>query len=432
MKDKHINTGIVVWTNLCRFILAGLFIFSGFVKAIDPVGSQYKIEDYLEAFGMTSWIPSFFPLILAVALSTIEFAIGICMLFGIRKKQTALFALLFMAFMTPLTLYLAIANPISDCGCFGDALPLTNWQTFWKNILLLIAAVSVFIWKDRILAFVTVKTEWLMTLYTLIFIIFLSVYCLRHLPIIDFRPYKIGNNIKELMSIPPGAKQSVYESVFILEKDGKKQEFTLDNYPDSTWKFIDARTIVREKGFEPAITDFSMTALETGEDITNKVLGDPGYNFLLIAHSMEEADDSYIDLINEIYDYSVENGYGFYGLTASVDYQIELWRDKTGAEYPFCLMDNLALKTIIRSNPGLMLIKGGTIVNKWSDKDLPDEYILTDRLENIPLGQIDHVNDWATVCKTIGWFFLPLLILLGLDLFLTRRAKLKAIKTRNL
>lgn len=425
MKEDKLNIIQTVWVNICRFLLAGLFIFSGFVKAVDPLGSMYKIQDYLEAFGLLSALPSFVPLLAAVVLSTLEFVLGVLLFFGVSKKPATLLTLLFMCFMTPLTLYLAIANPVSDCGCFGDAWVLSNWQTFWKNVVLLIAAISAYVWRRGIVRFVTKKSEWLISLYSVVFIVVISMYCLRYLPILDFRPYKIGNNIREEMSIPPDAKRSVYESVFILEKDGKREEFTLDNYPDSTWKFVDSRSILREKGFEPAITDFSLLSLETGEDITSEVLRDKNYTFLLVAHRIEEADDSNIDLINEIYDYSVERGYSFYCLTSSPDYLINQWNDRTGAQYPFCLVDDIVLKTIVRSNPGLVLIKDATIINKWSDSDLPDEYELTDSLENLPLGQQKNRNDIKTVGITFAWFVIPLLLVLGLDIFVIRRREKK-------
>lgn len=422
-----------MWTNACRFLLAGVFIFSGFVKAVDPLGFQYKIQDYLEAFGMLSWFPSFFPLLGAIIMSAIEFSIGVCLFFGIRKRSTTLLAFLLMIFMTPLTLYLALQNPVSDCGCFGDAWVLTNWQTFWKNVVLFIAAYSVFRWKKLIVRFISSKTEWLVSLYTILFVFALSFYCLMHLPVLDFRPYKIGQNILQGMEIPEGAKPNVYETIFILEKEGVKKEFTLENYPDSTWTFVDTRTTLKEKGYEPPIHDFSLMEQETGEDITEKVLTDMNYTFLLVAHRIEEADDSNIDLINEIYDYSVENGYGFYCLTSSPDEEIELWRDKTGAEYPFCLVDDITLKTIIRSNPGLVLIKNGTILNKWNDADLPDEYALTDKLESLPLGKQQKVSDAYIIGCTFLWFSLPLLLVLGMDLLVVRRREMKsaALRRRN-
>lgn len=428
MKDKELHIIQKVWTNLCRFALAGVFIFSGFVKAVDPLGSEYKIQDYLDAFGMGTWFPTFFPLLAGIVLSAVEFSVGVFLLFGIRKTVATWLALVLMICMTPLTLYLALADPVSDCGCFGDAWVLTNWQTFWKNVVLLIAVISVFRWKHLIIRFISVKMQWLVSLYTLLFVFALSFYCLDHLPILDFRPYKIGENIPESMIVPAGAKPTVYESVFVLEKNGIKKEFSLENYPDSTWKFIEARNLVKEKGYEPPIHDFAMTSLETGEDITDRVLTDKNYTFLLVAHRIEEADDSNIDLINEIYDYAVEHGYGFYCLTSSPDDQIEQWKDKTGAEYQFCLMDDITLKTMVRSNPGMMLIKEGTILNKWSDSDLPDEYALTDTLEHLELGKQKQKSDMHTIGYVLLWFAIPLLMVLGIDILIVKRLERKCEK----
>ena len=432
MENKQIHIVKVTGINICRFVLAVAFIFSGFVKAVDPLGSMYKIQDYLEAFRIFFWLPSFFPLLGAVGLSTLEFVLGVMMFFGIRKGTATSLSLLFMCFMTPLTLYLAIANPVSDCGCFGDAWVLTNWQTFGKNVILLLAAFVSFKWRYLIIRFISPKSEWLISLYTIIFIIAVSVYCLIRLPILDFRPYKVGNSIREGMSIPAGAKKSIYDTVFLLKKNGEKKEFTVDNYPDSTWTFVDARTVLIEKGYEPPIKDFSMLSLDTGDDITSEVLANKNYTFLLIAHRIEEADDSNIDLINEIYDYCIEYGYGFYCITSSPDYEIEQWKDKTGAEYPFCLMDDITLKTIIRANPGLVLIKDGTILNKWNGRKLPDEYVLTNSLDHLELGEVQASNDLYTIGFVLLWFILPLLMVLGLDVFLVKRsARLQKKKTEN-
>ena len=407
-------------------MLATLFIFSGFVKAVDPLGSFYKIQDYLAAFGIISWFPTYLPLLFAIILSSAEFCVGVFLFFGVRRKIASTLALLLMSVMTPLTLYLALANPVSDCGCFGDAWVLTNWQTFGKNIVLLIAAIAVFRERKLMLRFVTLKIEWMVSLYTLLFVFALSFYCLEYLPVLDFRPYKIGADIKAGMEIPEGAKPSVFESRFVLEKDGRQQEFTLDNYPDSTWTFVETRTVLKEKGYEPPIHDFSMISLDTGEDITDSVLTDKGYTFLLVAHRIEEADDSNIDLINEIYDYSVEHGYGFYALTSSPDEEIEMWRERTGAEYPFCQMDDITLKTIIRSNPGLLLIKDGTILNKWSDNQLPDEYVLNDSLDKLELGQQKQENKLHTIGYVLLWFIVPLTLVVGIDILIIKRRERKS------
>ena len=165
---KHIIK--LVWVNACRFLLAALFIFSGFVKAVDPLGSFYKIQDYLTAFGMISWFPTYLPLLFAIILSSAEFCVGVFLFFGVRRKVASTLALFLMGVMTPLTLYLALANPVSDCGCFGDAWVLTNWQTFGKNIILLIAAVTVFKERKLIIRFITLKMEWMVSLYTILFV----------------------------------------------------------------------------------------------------------------------------------------------------------------------------------------------------------------------------------------------------------------------
>lgn len=188
MKVKNLHIIQEVIANISRFILAAAFIFSGFVKAVDPLGFQYKIQDYLAAFGMASWFPSFFPLLGGIALSAIEFSIGIFLFFGVRRTVASTLALMLMSFMTPLTLYLAIFNPVSDCGCFGDAWVLTNWETFIKNVLLLLAAIGAFKGRKMLVRFISQKMEWLVSLYTLFFVFTLSFYCLDRLPVLTSVP----------------------------------------------------------------------------------------------------------------------------------------------------------------------------------------------------------------------------------------------------
>ncbi|NCC10567.1 MAG: hypothetical protein EOM31_08710, partial [Bacteroidia bacterium] len=212
-----------------------------------------------------------------------------------------------------------------------------------------------------------------------------------------------------------------YESFFTLEKNGERKEFTLENYPDSTWTFVDTRTVLKKRGYEPPIHDFSMKEVLSGTDLTEEVLTDASYSFLLVAHRLEDADDSYIDLINEVYDYSVEHGYRFYCLTSSSVEAIELWKDKTGAEYPFCVMDDITLKTMIRANPGLMLLKNGRVLNKWSARSIPDEYMLVDKLDKLPIGHQKEESDLHTIGYVFLWFFIPLAVVLGLDLLFVRR-----------
>ena len=430
MATKWKNSTAWKWVvNCCRFILGVTFVFSGFVKAVDPLGTCYKIQDYFTAFGILQLMPDIVPLALSVFLAVMEFGVGMHLILGIRRRVTTLLALLIMLVMTPLTLYLALTNPISDCGCFGDALVLTNWQTFGKNVVLLICAVVVFMTPWNMVRFLTKKMEWTLSTYSIVFVFVLACYCLATLPIIDFRPYKIGNNIREGMEIPEGAKPTVFDTRFIMEKKGERQTFTVDNYPDSTWTFVSAETIVVEKGYEPPIHDFVMESMETGEDITDEVLDDPGYTFLLVMHRTEEAEEGFIDLINELYDYSVEHGYGFYALSSSSAEAIEQWRDRTGAEYPFCIMDDITLKTMVRSNPGLMLIKNGVVLNKWADSQMPNEFDLTDRLEELPLGVMKDVSDLRTLGWVGVWFVAPLLLIILIDRIFNRHNNKKSKKS---
>jgi uncharacterized membrane protein YphA (DoxX/SURF4 family) len=370
MKIKQIISGNKIIVEISRILLGVVFVFSGFVKAIDPLGSAYKISDYFSAWGLQ--FLDFLALPGSFFQSTLEFVLGVFLLAGIYRKITSILVLMVMCFMTPLTLYLAIVNPITDCGCFGDALVITNWQTFYKNIVLLAAAVIAFLWHKQMSFLLSKKLRSPVLWFTFLFIIGLSCYCYTYLPVLDFRPYKIGNNISEGMAIPEDAETDVYEITFIYEKEGVKQEFTIDNYPkeDSGWTFVDTKSNLIRKGYEPSIHNFTITT-EQGHDITDEILTDDNYTFLLIAHKLEEACDSNIDKINEIYDYAKQNGYNFICLTASLPSQIKEWKENTGAEYPFCTMDDVTLKTIIRSNPGLMLIKKGTIINKWPDRKIP-------------------------------------------------------------
>ena len=392
-------------------MLAAVFIFSGYVKAIDPLGTQYKLHDYAEAAGLSALAPDWLTLSGSITLSAVEFCLGIFLLFAIQRRLTTRLTLIFIAVMTLVTLWLYIANPIEDCGCFGDALKLTNGQTLLKNLLLLACAVVVAWWPLKMVRFISESNQWIVINYTIIFIIGSSLWSLYTLPPFDFRPYHLGANISEGMEIPEGAPQPKFETTFIMEKDGQRQEFTLDDYPDSTWTFIDSKTVQTEKGYVPPIHDFSIVLHE--EDITEQILEDPGYTFLLCSPHLENADDSNFGDIDQIYEYAEEHDYPFYCLTASTDEAINRWIELTGAEYPFCTTDETTLKTVIRSNPGLVLLKAGTIIGKWSHNDLPhiDAALSTEPLEQLPIGHQPADSTPRKIATILLWFVLPLALL---------------------
>ena len=394
--------------NVCRFVLAATFIFSGYVKAIDPLGTLYKLKDYAAAMSLNGLLPDWMLVGVAIALGALEFALGVFMLFAVRRHVVSRITLAFMAAMTVLTLWIFVADPVKDCGCFGDALKLTNGETLLKNIVL-IACAALVAWRPVDMArFISRSNQWIVRYYTVAYIVITSVYCLYTLPIFDFRPYHVGMNIKQGMEIPEGAEQPEFESTFLLRKNGETREFTLDNYPDSTWEYVDTRTVQTKKGYEPPIHDFALTSCDTGEDITEQVLTKKGYTFLLVSPRLAVADDSNFGDIDQIYEYAEENGADFYCVTASANDEIERWRDITGAEYHFCNADETTLKTMIRSNPGLILLKDGTIIGKWSHNALPQTDDLTAPLQQLTIGKAQNDSTTERLLIVLLTFFLPL------------------------
>ena len=398
--------------NICRLLLAAVLIFSGFVKAVDPLGTQYKMHDYLTAMHLENLLPDFYLLVFSVGLSALEFTLGICLLFTIQRRLTSRLTATLMMLMTVLTLWLAIANPISDCGCFGDAVHLTNWQTFWKNTLLLACSIVTALWPRRMVRLISETNQWIVVHYTILFILFISIYCLYRLPIFDFRPYRVGTDIAASMAIPEDAEQPEFKTFFIMEKEGRRQTFTIDDYPDSTWTFVDARTEQTKKGYVPPIHDLTMED-EEGEDHTEDIINRSGYTFLLVAPHLEQASDRHFGDIEQLYEYAQENHYPFYCLTASGEDARLDWQDKTGAEYPFLTTDETTLKTIIRSNPGLILIKDRVILNKWSHNNLPvvEPSLTTLPIDKLDIGQPATNSTTRRIVTILLWFVFPLLLL---------------------
>ena len=405
--------------NICRFLVALTFIFSGYVKAIDPLGTQYKIEDYLEAVSLVQYVPSFVTLGASILLSATEFCLGIFLLFAIHRRTTSKLTVVFMAVMTLITLWLWLANPITDCGCFGDAIHLTNGETLLKNVVLLACALVIARWPLLMMRFISRTNQWIVVNFTIIFILISSIWSLWTLPQFDFRPYHVGANIQEGMEFPEDAEQPVFETTFIMEKNGERREFSLSDYPDSTWTFVEQKSIMVKQGYVPPIHDFSIQTAE-GDDITDDVLSREGYTFLLVSPQLRFASDTNFGDIDQIYEYAQEHGYPFICLTASPQESIDRWRDITGAEYEFCVTDETTLKTVIRSNPGLLLLRDGTVIRKWSHNRLPklgDEYVKKDKTgKSLPLEQLDEGkmptdSVLGKIAAILTWFVLPLLFL---------------------
>lgn len=358
--------------SIARTLLALTFLFSGFVKAVDPLGTVYKIQDYLhEGFGgVFQWaIPA--AGVAAVCLIALEWLLGIAMLLNVRTQWTSWITLLFYCIMTPLTLYIAIANPVSDCGCFGDALVITNWQTFWKNIILLLLSICLVICRKAIPELFSWWMEIIIALAALGSVAGIMGYSYTHLPQIDFRPYKVGNHIPTLMEIPDDAEVDQYEITLIYAKDGKEQTFTLENYPkgDPEWTFVDQKSELIKKGYVPPIHDFEIETLE-GDYVTQDILESEEPIALVVMYDLSKTDTTQLEkLMHMIHEYP-----RVYFLTASGEEEIfafaeELGWDEETTYSTFCFTDPITLKTIVRANPGVIVVQNGTIIDKYNLKN---------------------------------------------------------------
>lgn len=364
---KKENKALKVLVNFCRILLGLTFMFSGIVKAIDPVGTQIKLFDYLTAFGMGGTILDSTLLILACMLAGFEILIGSYLAMGAFIRGTSFLTLLMMLVLTPFTLYLALKNPVQDCGCFGDAVIITNWQTFYKNVLLLVLAMIVFIWRKRVSPFVSVRRQWVITVFMVTISVKFMASNIVNLPVLDFRPYKVGTNLLSQVS------------------DGN-----------------------------PLFADFSIMD-DDMNDVTMDILADTGYTFLLVSPHVEDASESDMDLIDDVFDYCTNWGYNIVGVTSSGSDAIKRWTENTGSELKFMFSDEIPLQTMVRSNPGLVLIKGGVLVNKWSHACIPSDEELSGPLDEISVGYLPEPDPLHTPWAVALLFVVPLLMIMLID-----------------
>ena len=375
---------------LSRYFLAAIFIFSGFVKAIDPTGGAIKIEDYFNAFGLSAFNSAAFSLSILLALA--EFMVGYLLLFKIQSKLASLGALIFMGIFTPLTLYIAIFNPVSDCGCFGDAIKISNWATFYKDLALLPLSIFVFIRHKNINTTMASWKQWTIGCWGVLVIFFVILYALRYEPLIDFRPYAVGTDIKKGMSIPEDAEQPEYETTFILEKGGVRQEFDVDNYPynDSTWVFIDSKTKVIREGYQPPIKDFVLQNAQ-GDVVNDRILNSFLPVILVVAPKLEEMEKGAIDKLMKLSHFCLQHNVQSYMATSSLQSDIDRFDQREQIGITYLTGDETMLKTILRSNPGFLIIQNGTIVGKYNLNNLPSEEKLLNPLST-SLDDMRHKN----------------------------------------
>lgn len=352
---------------ISRIIVGFLFIISGLVKLNDPVGFAFKLQDYFapDVLNLEFMMP--FALPLALLLVIVEVLLGVSLLLGYLKRFTLTMLLAMIVFFTFLTFYSAYFNKVTDCGCFGDAIPLTPWQSFTKDVILLVLILVLVIGKKHIKPFFAKGIRSILVLLSLVFCLGIAYYVLQHLPIIDFRAYKIGANIRAGMEIPEDAPKAIYEYRWKFDVDGEEKiVVTHGDYPDVDGTFVDVDTKKLKEGYTPPITDFSIE--RDGEDYTDHYL-DAENLIVIVAYNLSNSDKQGFSAIKQATDKAREHGYQVIGLSASgddatakiiADYQLNF-------DFYFC--DETALKTIVRSNPGILELQRGTVKQKfhWND-----------------------------------------------------------------
>lgn len=365
-----------------RLVVGGVFLFSGFTKGIDPWGSIYKFGEYASMFGLAGY-DGLLPF-MAFSVSAIEFALGVFLLVGIYRRFTPYAMLLMMAVMLPLTLYIAVTGEMSDCGCFGDAVTLTNWGTFWKNVPLTLAVVYLVAYNNRVKNIYGFAVQWIVALLTFVYLLVIAWEGYFTQPLLDFRPFPVGTAIAG----DDGGTDEDF--LFLYEKDGVQQGFVLDSLPDDTWTFVD-RVPVDGGGDDEKVADASVyrhiTVFDEDYKVADGVVKGKGEQLLLLFPSLSDVVIPFTYHINETYDFCMAHGIDVVGLTSNGRSEIAEWNDLSMAAYPMYIMDDSELKMVARGNPAAVLLSDGKIVWKRT-------------LQSIPIDRLSRADDFAEV---LGW-----------------------------
>ncbi len=374
---------------LIRILVGVLFIFSGLIKANDPSGLAYKMQEFFDLWHIDGLAP--YALGFSIAMIVFEIIAGVALLLGYAFRLFSVLLLLLMIFFTFLTGYAIWYEAVNQrelkCGCFGDCIPLTAMQSFIKDIILLVLVVILLLAQKYIRPLFRRPIGTSILILSLFFSVFIQWWALEHLPFVDCLPYKVGNNLWEKMQVPPGSKPDVFKTMMVYEENGQKKEVDQDTYmADSTlWAktIIESKVTLVEKGnATPAITDFEVLGYDD-TDYTESLLKEPGYNFLFFVKDTDNADVKNMDRIKKLMARAFQGEkVGFYILSANSQDKTEAFKKKHGLPADAFKLDATVCKTAMRSNPGLMLIKGGTVIGKWSYNDYPKDFELKgDKLE---------------------------------------------------
>ena len=370
-------------THIARILVGGLFIFSGFIKANDTLGFSYKLEEYFEVFktdtglGFFEWF-AHISLPLAIIICASEIVLGVFLLIGYRRNLTLGLLFAQIAFFTFLTFYSACYNKVTHCGCFGDFLPLKPWESFWKDIALMILITLLFAGKENINEISSPMFMNTLAVVGFVASFWFPIYTYRNLPVFDFRPYAIGKNIKNSMVFPADYQPAKYETRFLYKnlKTGELKEFDMKNYPwqdTLTWAHDSTMNVLIQDAINPPkISDLNISNLE-GNNVTDSILSIKNYNYWLVVYDLAKTEDGeeLHAKINDFYKLASQEKVSFIALTASGPKEIDNFKHKHNALYDFVTVDATVLKTMIRSNPGLMLVKDATVIMNWHHHNFP-------------------------------------------------------------
>ena len=351
-------------TVLMRITVGGVFIFSGFTKGVDPWGSYYKITDYLNAMGLEGWAGT--ALFLAVAIAALEFMLGVALAVGAYRRSAPWLALLAMLVMTPLTLWLAVTGAVPDCGCFGDALHMSNWATFGKNILLLLGIIYLLFFNTTVRGVYGPAVQWMVMALSFAFVMAVAYFGYFTQPLIDYRPYPIGTRLVNTTSLSD-SDEGEDDFIFIYSRDGKEQEFTIDSLPDEEdgWEYVTRYHARRPRGkviMQTGNSEDGIAILDNeGNDVTIDVLADSRNTLLLLFPDLASVGVVNSFALNELNDAAQVTDVDVIGLTPATAEQIEQWQDISMASYPIYNMDDSELKMIARGNPAVVYLEDGVI-----------------------------------------------------------------------
>ena len=393
---------VIVW--VLRVLLGLTFIYSGFAKAIDPWGGMYKLTEYFNVLGFEQLVPA--SLAFAFILAAIEFMLGLFVLVGAYRRSAPVLLLCMMAVLLPLTLWLAITDAVPDCGCFGDATHMSNWATFFKNLLIVPALIYLVMFNKRVHGIYGPAVNWVVGVIALAYVSVIAYNGYFKQPLIDYRPYPVGAKL----GVEPEAQPADDDYVFIYEKDGVQKEFSIDSVPDddSEWTYVDRR-VKGDKQPKGRVLEQPLAIFDNGTDVTDEVLTTQGDALLYLFPDLPGVNIAYTFVINNLTEKAVGQGATVAALTSATEQQMEEWRDISMASYDTYSMDDSDLKMIARGNPAVVMLHDGRIVWKRTLASLDPERL---RDDNLPLAQLSDDYNPSAILKRAGWLLLMALLAL--------------------